>query len=175
MSIPWHEATIAWPDPAAGAANVGMDGLAWLQAARDGHQPIDPFPAALGLRVRAVEVGAVTVTIAVAQWQTNLAGIAHGGFLSSVLDQACGMAVKSTLAAGRSAVHITANYRFLRPVVESAELTAVASVLHTAEEVITTRGEIRAGDRTAMTCEATHALIVTGQFRTPPPSLSSSP
>jgi uncharacterized protein (TIGR00369 family) len=75
-----------------------------------------PFYRWSGLRVAAVERGAVTVTLDLDDHHANLQGFAHGGILATLADAAMGLSVRSALEPGRRHVTIELGVHYLRAV-----------------------------------------------------------
>lgn len=158
--VPTHSAQIAYPDAEAVGRAIGeLDGLAYLEAARDGRISLDPFTAALGLEVAEVAPGTVTFRATVQDWQVNGGLIAHGGFLSSLMDHTCGLALHTQLDAGWSCPHVSASYRFAKAARLGTVLTCRGVVLHHGRTTGVTRCELHdADDRLLATGDATHAI-----------------
>jgi uncharacterized protein (TIGR00369 family) len=159
--MPMQSATIHWADPATvGAAAYALDGMSWLSEVRDGRLPMDPYTTMLGLRLESVEVGTVVLAVEVQQLHLNLASIVHGGFLSTLMDQACGLAVRSTQPVGKACLHAQANYRFLRPGLPNTTLRCTARVIKSGRALSITSAEVHdvAGILLA-TGEGTHATV----------------
>jgi uncharacterized protein (TIGR00369 family) len=155
------EATVEWPDPGGLLGRVvDMDGLAVVEAIRDGALPMEAFSSALGVRVVAAESGRITLGASVDAWQVNIGVIAHGGFLSALMDAACGLAVHSTLPAGRACPHVQASYRFLRPAAPGTPLACTGQTVHRSRTLAVARAEIADHQgRLIALGESTHALI----------------
>lgn len=155
------EAIIGWSDPHQLRAQArDMNGLVMLEALRNETLPMEPFGSALGIRVTETELGRVVLETTVKNWQLNMGAIAHGGFLSAVMDSACGLAIHSTLPAGRACPHVQASYRFLRMAPPQAALVCEASLVHQSRILAVARAEITdSRGRTIATGESTHAII----------------
>jgi uncharacterized protein (TIGR00369 family) len=160
---PAHTATVSWHDPdEVLPLLLGLDGLGYVQAVRDGQLPPDPLMEALGLRVVEAEHGRVAMAAEPRGPHMNLGGIVHGGFLSTLMDCASGFALHTTLPAGSTAPHVSASYHFLRAGRPGVTLRCDAEVLRTGERVGHVRAEVRdADDRLIATGETTHAVVDT--------------
>jgi uncharacterized protein (TIGR00369 family) len=142
---------------------AALSGLAYLEHVRDGALPVDPLATLLGLRVVEVGPGRIVLAAEVGADHVNHGRIAHGGFLSTLMDLTCGLALHTTLPAGRSCPHAQASYRFLRPAPEGAELRCTGEVLHAGRTLGTTRCALTdAEGRLLATGEATHAYVSLG-------------
>lgn len=158
--IPQREAGMRWSDPLAVLARASqLTGLAAVEAMRDGTLPMDAFDTVLGVRVLAAEHGRVTLGVTVGEWHLNVGAIAHGGFLSALMDATCGLAIHSTLPSGRACPHVQASYRFLRPALAGAALTCTGEVVHTSRTLAVARAELLDGERRVALGESTHALV----------------
>jgi uncharacterized protein (TIGR00369 family) len=152
---------IRWHDPQALLSRVSqLSGLQYVQALRDGSVPAEAFASALGVRVVSVRQGEVTLAAAVQDWHVNVGVVAHGGFLSTLMDIASGLAVHSTLEPGRACPHAQASYRFLRPARPGAALSCTAQVIHQGRTLAAARAEIRDSDGHLIALgDATHAYV----------------
>jgi uncharacterized protein (TIGR00369 family) len=155
------EAAVRRPDPGRLLRRVaGMDGLAVMEAIRDGALPGEAFSSAPGVRVIAAGPGRVTLGTSVDAWQLRSAMVAHGGFLSVLVDAPGGLAIHSTLAAGRACPHAQASYRFLRPPAPGTALTSTGQAVHDSRTLAVARAEITDGEgRLIAIGEPAHALV----------------
>ena len=139
-----------------------IDGLEYLRAVQEGRRPADPFTEAFGFRIAAVERGAIVVTATVDERAISASNLAHGGWLSALMDMATGMVVHSTLPAGSYSPHLQASYRFIRPAEPGAQLTCRAEIVSVGKSFGTARCELRDDqDRLIATGESTNAIART--------------
>ncbi|AIY16738.2 PaaI family thioesterase [Pimelobacter simplex] len=108
-----------------------LDGLAQLQAMRDGLLPAAPIAETLGFAGFDVpERGTAIFELDPELRHYNPIGSVHGGVYATLLDSACGCAVHSTLGVGEGYTSLDLTVKFLRAVtVDSGRLRAVGSVL----------------------------------------------
>ena len=151
---------ITYPDAAELAGQIGeLDGLSYMEAVRDGRLPLDPFAHAVGLRLTECSRGIAVFEVTVQPWQVNAGQIAHGGFLSTLMDHSCGLALHTTLEAGQSCPHAGASYRFARPAKLGSTLTCRGEVVHAGRTLGVTRCTVHDQDgRLICTGDATNAI-----------------
>ena len=156
-------ATVSWHDPEQVIPHIiGLDGLAYVTAVRDGELPADPMMEALGIEVVEAEHGRVVMAAAPSGPHMNLGGIVHGGFLSTLMDCATGFALHTTLPAGGTAPHVSAAYSFLRAGRAGVKLRCEARVLRAGTRLGHVRCEVTDDDgRLVATGETTNAVIDT--------------
>lgn len=108
-----------------------LDGLAQLQAMRDGLIPAAPIAETLGFAGFDVpERGTASFELDPELRHYNPIGSVHGGVYATLLDSACGCAVHSTLGVGEGYTSLDLTVKFLRAVtVDSGRLRAVGTVL----------------------------------------------
>ncbi|MBU2697840.1 PaaI family thioesterase [Pimelobacter sp. 30-1] len=108
-----------------------LDGLAQLEAMRDGLIPAAPIAETLGFAGFDVpERGTAIFELDPELRHYNPIGSVHGGVYATLLDSACGCAVHSTLAVGEGYTSLDLTVKFLRAVtVDSGRLRAVGTVL----------------------------------------------
>jgi uncharacterized protein (TIGR00369 family) len=112
---------------------------ALLQAERDGRTP--GLKDLLGLSGSA-SGGLAEVTMELRTPLLNRRGVAHGGVICSLLDEAIGMAVHSLLPEGGRAVTAQLNAHFLNPALPGT-LLAKAHVVRSGKRIVVGEGEVR--------------------------------
>jgi uncharacterized protein (TIGR00369 family) len=94
----------------------------------------------LGCVAQHVEPGKAVVTLDVQPSHLNALGIVHGGVLSSLLDNAMGLAALLARP-GRHKVTTNLNVHFVAPLT-SGRLSATATILHESRSTITVQGVV---------------------------------
>ncbi|WP_199615431.1 PaaI family thioesterase [Paenibacillus alkalitolerans] len=113
----------------------------------------------IGCKVEAVEPGRAVVALDAQQHHLNGIGIVHGGVLSSLLDNAMGIAAMSARP-GESTVTTNLNVHFVAPL-GTGKLIATATVLHQSRSTLTVQATVQ--DDAGKT-----GSIGTGSFRVIP-------
>jgi uncharacterized protein (TIGR00369 family) len=91
-----------------------VDGLAQVQAMLDsGRQP--PMNEMMGIALVSIERGRSVFEGAPGPSVYNPMGAVHGGYVATLLDSACGIAVHTALSAGQSYTTIELKVSYLRP------------------------------------------------------------
>lgn len=157
-----HEATVSFHEPGEVLPHLlGLDGLQYVEAVRDGTLPPDPLMEAMGIEVAEVQRGRVVMEAVPQRHHLNLGGIVHGGFLATILDAATGFALHSTLPAQATAPHIAVAYQFLRAGLPGVRMRCEASVLRTGTRIGHVRAELAdENGRQLATAETTHAVVI---------------
>lgn len=103
----------------------------------------------LDLYIVQLEPGEATVEIPIQKEHMNNKKITHGGVTFSLLDAAMGLAV-CTLNV--NSVTMEANINYLRPALQSDNLTAIGKVISLGRKIIVTEGFIKnkAGEKVAV-------------------------
>lgn len=124
--------TYSWSDPvAARDAGIGLDGLAVLEAIREGKIPPPPLGATLDFGPAEFAAGQAVFTLDPQEFHYNPIGSVHGGVICTLLDSACGCAVHTMLRAGEIYTSLDLSVKFLRPItVETGALRAEGSVTY---------------------------------------------
>jgi uncharacterized protein (TIGR00369 family) len=127
------------------------------------------FSGAAGLRVLAVEPGSSEVALARRDDLLQFFGHFHGGVITALADQAAGIAVTSSLPAGRIGVTVEIKVNFLSPA-DGSELVARAKTLKMSGSIGVATVEVFSKDETTETlcafCTATmRALDLPAEFR----------
>jgi len=135
-----------------------LPGLEVLQRVIAGSATASAFDETLGIRLVHAEPGLVRLTCTMRPEFLNRIGSGHGGFVSTLLDNACGMAADSLSPAGLMWTTMDLHVRFLKPVrVEDGELTMVGHVDHAGRHTSITHGEVLRADG-ALLATATSSL-----------------
>ncbi len=138
----------------------GLDGLGYVLAVRDGRLPPDPLMEAMGIFVVEAEAGHVTMRCTPTGLHLNLAGMVHGGMLSTLLDAATGFAVHTLLPTMATAPHVSVAYQFLRAGRPGVEIRATGTIVKRGRRLGHARGELHDADgRLLATGETTHAVV----------------
>jgi uncharacterized protein (TIGR00369 family) len=98
----------------------------------------------------------VTIGLEVQSHHLNIIGIVHGGVLSSLLDNAMGIAVMAARPEDK-AVTTNLNVHFVSPLKEG-KLIVTAEIVHQSRKMITTQGRVT-------DVEGNLSAIGTGSFR----------
>jgi uncharacterized protein (TIGR00369 family) len=105
----------------------------------------DESPFLRDLNVELVERGEGTATLAVTICERHLRtrGIAHGGLVSTLLDTAMGIAVRTGAPEGHFAVTAQLNVNFLRPAWEGERLIVTGQVRHRGMQTSVAQGHAK--------------------------------
>jgi len=101
-------------------ALTAMSGLAYFQKMLAGEFDVPPMLQLFGISLREVEAGRVLFAATVQERFYNGAGVAHGGFASTLLDTALGCAVNSTTPPGTRFTTLELKVNLLRPLTTQA-------------------------------------------------------
>ncbi|MCU4185344.1 PaaI family thioesterase [Acidiferrimicrobium sp. IK] len=157
-----RERTTTWYDPALiPARSAGLDGLAVMQAVRDGELPPAPIAALLGMRLVEAERGRVVFECTPEESMYNPIGVVHGGVACTLADSAAGCAVHTTLDAGwgYTSIDITVNY--LRAVtLDSGVLRATGTVTKPGRRVALAAAEIHDGAGRLVATASSNCFII---------------
>jgi uncharacterized protein (TIGR00369 family) len=119
-----------------------------------------PMMQLLGARVVGAEKGRVIMAATPTVTFNNQVGVMHGGYIATLLDNACGSAAHSVLDGAHYCLTLEIKVAYLRAIhVETGELTVTGWVQKAGRQIINTEGVIRdAAGRDLAT--ATSTLIV---------------
>jgi uncharacterized protein (TIGR00369 family) len=175
MSTPRNEAIVHWHDATQVLPRIlALDGLGYVQAVAAGELPCDPLMEVLGIRVTEVERGRVVTTAEPQPQHMNLGGIAHGGYLSTILDCTSGFALHSTLEPGHSAPHVQVSYQFVRVAPPGSVLRCEATVRRSGRRLGQVEARLTdAAGRLIAAGETTNAVLALGEvseLRSPGPA-----
>lgn len=115
-----------------------FDREAYMEAMAKAAEPT--FWGYLGCKLASATPEAVVVTLDVQPHHMNMMGIVHGGVLSSLMDNAMGIAVMLERP-GESTVTSNLNVHFVMPARERV-LTVTASIVHQTRRSVTTECKI---------------------------------
>jgi uncharacterized protein (TIGR00369 family) len=137
------------------------DGLAMLEAIRDGELPPPPIADLLGFEIRELAPGEVTFAMVPTLQQYNPIGMVHGGVAATLLDTAMGCAVHTLLPKGVGYSTLDISVRYLRPItVDTRTVVATGKVVHHGRRTATAEGRIVAAESGQLLATATSTLIV---------------
>ena len=99
---PPHSRTVSWHEPGAGVARgLTMAGIDYLKAMMAGELPPSPMAALMQFELVDAEPGKVVFTCRPDGSVYNPHGTVHGGLVCTLLDSVAGLALHSTLPAGK--------------------------------------------------------------------------
>ncbi|MFB7948552.1 hotdog domain-containing protein [Kitasatospora phosalacinea] len=124
-----------------------MDGLDAVRAARGVARALFPFSDLLGMRVVAVAPGEVLLSVTTAADHQGWPGHTHGGYLATLCDTACGLAVASLVPPRHTVVTANLSLQYLRPVpAPGGEVGCLGTVTHRQGSRVLARADVTGGD-----------------------------
>jgi uncharacterized protein (TIGR00369 family) len=96
-------------------------GLERLRLWAEGRASPSPLDTMFGIAPAQVNAGEVTLRATPRAEASNIYGVAHGGWIATLIDAATGAAVESTLAPGERYLTLNLNISYLRAVQSGAE------------------------------------------------------
>ena len=158
---PQRSRTVTWHEPGPGVARgLTMAGIDYLKAIIAGELPPPPMAALMQFELAEAEPGKVVFTCSPDGSVYNPNGGVHGGLVCTLLDSVAGLAVHSTLPAGKGYTSIEINVNYLKAVrLNAGPLTATGTVVKSGSRVGFTEGVVTdaAG---AIVATATSTLLV---------------
>lgn len=156
-----RERSFLWRDPSEFVRHaVNMDGLAWLQAMKNGDLPPPPIVVALGMQPEELELGRVVFSMLAQEWMCNPLGVVHGGMAATLLDTVLTLAVVTKLGPGRVCQTIQLNVNYVRPLFPTGErIRAEGVTLHLGTTLATSEGRLHC-QRGKLLAHATATLAV---------------
>lgn len=129
------------------------------EVTREG-QTVNPLFAFLGVCVGEIGQGRAVLTLVVRESFIQGAGVAAGGILATLLDEAMAHAVLSALPPGRRCATVELSTRYLRPVRAGDALAAEARVVKNGRTIVFVEAEIRNQDgQPVARADATFAAV----------------
>lgn len=124
-----------------------LTGLEYLQRLIAGEIEESPFNEHLGIRLIKAEPGTVVLECTVRPEHLNKIGSGHGGFVSSMLDNACGLAVDTHSPAGMVWTTMDLHVRFFKAVtLEAGTLRIVGHSDHVGRHTSVSHAEVVRSD-----------------------------
>ena len=136
--------TVTWHDPAQSVARgLSMDGIDYLKAMIARELPPPPMAMLMQSDLVDVEPGKVVFTCQPDASMFNPNGAIHGGLVCTVLDSVAGLALHSTLPAGKGYTSIEIKVNYLKPVrLDAGPLSATGTVVKSGARVGFTEGVV---------------------------------
>jgi uncharacterized protein (TIGR00369 family) len=124
-------------------ARRSLDGLEFFRAMMAGRIPPPPMVSLLGLRLVEVAEGRVVFAGTATEQFYNGLGVAHGGFVATLLDSALGCAINTLMPAGCAFTTLELKINYTRPLRrEAGEVRCDARVIHAGNRVATSEGRV---------------------------------
>jgi uncharacterized protein (TIGR00369 family) len=158
---PQRSRTVTWDDPGPGTARgLAMAGIDYLKAMIAGELPPPPMAVLLQCELVDAEPGKVVFACRPDGSVYNPNGGVHGGLVCTLLDSVAGLAVHSTLPAGRGYTSIEIKVNYLKPVrLGAGPLTATGTVVKAGSRVAFTEGAVTDASG-AIVATATSTLLI---------------
>jgi uncharacterized protein (TIGR00369 family) len=158
---PRRSRTVSWHDPGPGTARgLTMAGIDYLKAMIAGELPPPPIAALMRFELVDAEPGRVEFTCRPDGSVYNPNGAVHGGLVCTLLDSVAGLAVHSTLPAGKGYTSIEIKVNYLKAVrLDKGPLTATGTVVKAGSRVGFTEGVVTDGSG-ATVATATSTLLI---------------
>ncbi len=100
-----------------------------------------PVVRLLGLRLVHLKPGRARLVLDVNGRHRNLRGVVHGGITATLLDAACGNALRAALGPGGSVTTVELKVNFLAPITEG-RLVAEGQAVHVGSTLAVARGDL---------------------------------
>ena len=141
---PQQSRTVTWHDPAPTVARgLSMPGIDYLKAMIAGELPPPPMARLMQFDLVDVEPGKVVFTCEPDASMYNPSGAIHGGLVCTVLDSVAGLALHSTLPAGKGYTSIEIKVNYLKAVrLDASPLSATGTVVKSGARVGFTEGVV---------------------------------
>lgn len=151
-----------WVDPLATADRVvGMSGLEYMHAVRDGSAAWPPMGVLMNFEMVEAERGRVVMTCTPGEEHYNPLGVVHGGLLCTLLDTVIGCATHTTLERGTGYTSIELKVNYLRPVtLDTGELTATGTVTKEGRRVVFADGIVTDADGNLLATASSSLLVL---------------
>ena len=153
--------TVTWHDTGPGVSQgLTMAGIDYLAAMIAGKLPPPPMATLMQFDLIEAEPGRVVLTCQPDESVYNPMGGVHGGLVCTLLDSAAGLAMHSTLPAGKGFTSIEIKVNYLKAVrLDSGPLTTTGTVVKSGSRVGFTEGVVTNGSG-AIVATATSTLLV---------------
>jgi uncharacterized protein (TIGR00369 family) len=158
---PQQSRTVTWNDPAPTIARgTTMPGIDYLKAMIARELPPPPMARLMQFDLVDVAPGKVVFTCEPDASMYNPNGAIHGGLVCTVLDSVAGLALHSTLPAGKGYTSIEIKVNYLKAVrLNAGPLTATGTVVKSGSRVGFTEGVVTDASG-AIVATATSTLLV---------------
>jgi uncharacterized protein (TIGR00369 family) len=158
---PQRSRTVTWREPGPGTARgLAMAGIDYLKAMIAGELPPPPIAALMQFELVEAEPGKVVFTCSPDESVYNPNGGVHGGLVCTLLDSVAGLAVHSTLPAGKGYTSIEIKVNYLKAVrLNASPLTATGTVVKSGSRVGFTEGVVTDASG-AVVATATSTLLI---------------
>jgi uncharacterized protein (TIGR00369 family) len=157
---PPRSRTVTWHDRGGVTRGLAMAGIDHLKAMIAGELPPPPMAALMQFDLVDAEPGKVVLTCRPDESAYNPSGGVHGGLVCTLLDSAAGLALHSTLPAGKGYTSIEIKVNYLRAVrLDAGPLTTTGTVVKSGSRVGFTEGVVTDASG-AVVATATSTLLV---------------
>lgn len=152
---------VSWHDPMIlAASSVGLTGLEFLEALRDGRLPPPPIAALVGMNPISVAAGDVVFSCRPDESVYNPIGVVHGGLVCILLDTVAACAVHSTLPLGVGYTSVEIKVSYLRPVRAGVELVAHGWVTKPGRRVAFAEADVRDAEGVVLATASSTCLVI---------------
>jgi uncharacterized protein (TIGR00369 family) len=140
------------------------DGLAFLQAIKDGELPPAPIAELLGFEIRDLAKGRISFAMTPQEKHYNPIGMVHGGVTATLLDTVMGCALHTVLPQGAGYSTLDISVRYLRPLtVQTGTVIATGMLVHNGRRTATAEARLVDAAMGRLLATATSTLLVVPQ------------
>lgn len=140
------------------------DGLAFLQAIKDGELPPAPIAELLGFEIRDLAKGHISFAMTPQEKHYNPIGMVHGGVTATLLDTVMGCALHTVLPQGTGYSTLDISVRYLRPLtVQTGTVIATGTLVHNGRRTATAEATLVDTAMGRLLATATSTLLVVPQ------------
>jgi uncharacterized protein (TIGR00369 family) len=140
---------------------VGMSGLEYMHAVRDGSAAWPPMGVLMNFDLAEAERGRVVMTCTPGEEHYNPLGVIHGGLLCTLLDTVIGCATHTTLERGTGYTSIELKVSYLRPVtLDTGKLTGAGTVTKEGRRVVFADGTVTDSEGNLVATASSSLLVL---------------
>jgi uncharacterized protein (TIGR00369 family) len=139
------------------AATTGLEQLRLMLA---GGLPPPPIAATAGFTLDEVEEGRVVFSGTPTRAFYNPLGTVHGGWISMILDSACGCAVHTSIRPGQTYTTLELKTAFHRPLREGTPVVSVGRLIHPGRRAAYSEADLRGLDGRLYATATSSCLIM---------------
>lgn len=135
---------------------MSQEKIKWIKKQLEELYQLPLLEKFLGLEIIEVQEGKIILSMKIKEEHSNVYGVAHGGTLASICDEAMGIAC---VTLGKRVVTVDMNVSYIKNAPTGSTLTAIGEVISDGRKIMWSTGKIYHDDQLLVSSQASYFVV----------------